>query len=246
MLAEEQAQQIIAQNLANASTTGYKEDVPIFSSFEENLVSFSDDTGENTAPLGELGSGTQMQGSVTDLQQGPLQQTGNPLDIALTGDAFLSVAQQGNQYYSRDGALGVDGQGDLVQTASGAAVLDAAGKPIQLPTNARRVKIGVDGTISADGKTIDTLGLFSITSPNGPEKVGDNLLTTANAPNAFNISTDPTAGVQQGYLETSNVNIVKEMVTMITALRSYEANQKALTNQDEMEQESANSLGKVS
>ena len=93
MLAEDAAQQIIAQNLANASTTGYKEDIPLFQSFQENLVACSDDQGASA--LGSLGSGSSMSGVFTDLADGPLQQTGNSLDIAMRGDAYFSV-QTGN------------------------------------------------------------------------------------------------------------------------------------------------------
>ena len=245
MLAEEAAQQIIAQNLANASTTGYKQDIPIFSSFEENLVSFADQTGENTSALGELGNGTAMQGSVTDLQQGSLTKTGNSFDLAMTGDAFLSVATAAGTNYTRDGALGVDGQGNLVQTASGLDVLDASGNAIQLPTNAKNITFQDDGSIIVDGKTFDKLGLFAIQSSDVPNKIGGNLLTTSIQPAAVTVNSDPTAGVRSGYLEQSNVNIVKEMVTMIAASRAYEANQKALTSQDEMQQASATQVGSV-
>src|SRR5579862_1650359 len=110
MLAEESAQQLIAQNLANSSTTGYKAEVPIFRSFDENLVAAATDDG--VSPVGPLGDGTAQDASYTDLADGSLQPTGNPLDVALTGDAFLAVKTgQGTTSYTRDGALTINAEG---------------------------------------------------------------------------------------------------------------------------------------
>lgn len=245
MLAEEAAQQIVAQNLANASTTGYKEDVPIFQSFDENLVAFADGSGKMLENLGMLGNGAEFQTAVTDFSQGGMQQTGNPLDIALTGNAFLAIATQNGVCYSRDGALTINSAGLLVQAASGMPVLDDRRAPIRLGTAAADVHVDPDGTIKTDNTVVGKIGLFEVSMIQRPRKIGDNLLQTAVAPPLADAARDPAAGVRDGYLESSNVNIVREMVTMITGLRAYEANQKCLQSHDDIQERCVNTVGRV-
>ncbi|MDR3710876.1 MAG: flagellar hook-basal body protein [Capsulimonadaceae bacterium] len=245
MLAEEAAQQVIAQNLANASTTGYKEDIPVFRSFDENLVSFADSSGKMLDTLGSLGNGAAFDAAVTDFGQGGMQQTGNPLDIAMTGNAFIGIATANGTCYSRDGALTLSRAGVLVQAASGLPVLDDKGGQIQLSNKMTNVHIDADGVIKSDAGVAGRIGLFAISMAQRPRKIGGNLIQTTIAPPIVDATRDPGAGVRSGFLETSNVNIVREMVTMIAGLRAYEANQKTLQSHDSLEEKSVNTVGRV-
>ena len=244
MLAEESAQQLIAQNLANSSTTGYKAEVPIFRSFDENLVAAVSDQG--VSPVGPLGDGTAQDGSYTDFADGSRQPTGNPLDIALTGDAFLAVKTgQGTTSYTRDGALSINADGMIVQVGSGFPVLDDRGQPITISGNSKKIQIARDGTVLVDGAPAAQLGLYAISRSSGAERVGSNLFSLAAAPQAVNAETDPNASVDSGFLEGSNVSVVREMVTMIACMRAYEANAKAVQAHDDENNKAVNDVGKV-
>jgi flagellar basal-body rod protein FlgF len=243
MLAEDAAQQVIAQNLANASTTGYKEDIPRFTSFQENLVACSDDQGATA--LGDLGSGTEMTGTYTDLSDGPLIQTGNPLDIALSGDAYFSVPTNQGNMYSRDGALTLNNQSVLVQAASGLPVLDTNGRPITVSTNAKTVSISPDGDVEEDGALAGRIALFSITTASNPQKMGGNLISTSVPPARLDPAKLTMPPITSGSIEGSNVNIVREMVTMIACTRAYEANAKTLQAHDATIEKAVSDVGKV-
>jgi flagellar basal-body rod protein FlgG len=245
MLAEESAQQLIAQNLANSSTTGYKAEVPIFRSFDENLIAAVSDQGVST--VGGLGDGAAQDGSYTDFADGSLQPTGNPLDVALTGDAFLAVkTSQGTTSYTRDGALTINNEGVIVQAGSGFPVLDDRGQPISIGGNSKKIQIARDGTVLVDGQPSATLGIFALSKANAPARVGENLFAVASPPKAINLETDPNASVDSGFLEASNVSVIHEMVTMIACMRAYEANAKAVQAHDDENSKAVNDVGKVS
>lgn len=245
MMAEESAQQLIAQNLANSSTTGYKAQIPTFRSFDENLVAAATEQGITT--IGPLGNGTEEDGSYTDFSEGSLQATGNPLDVALTGDAYLAVrTQQGTTCYTRDGALTINAQGAIVQIGTGFPVLDDRGQPITVGPNAKKIQIQRDGTIVVDGTPAAQLGLYAVTASNAPTRIGDNLLALASPPKAVDAQSDPNAGVEAGYLEASNVSVVQEMVSMIACMRAYEANSKAVQAHDDANNQAVGDVGKVS
>ncbi len=262
MLADEAAQQVIAQNLANASTTGYKQEIPTFKSFDETLVSLASETGVDQGAVAQLGSGATLDKVYTDLSDGPMHQTGNPLDIAMIGKAYIGVQTPAGTLYSRDGSLSLNNQGTLVQSGTGLPVLDDKGKTITLPSSGS-INIGSDGTItqnltnSANSTTVQSniiakIGLFSISNANDPHKVGDNLISTATPPAALDADAKSTTlgdiaassgYIKSGFLEASNVSVVKQMVTMIACQRSYEANSKAVQSQDAMSEKSISAVG---
>jgi flagellar basal body rod protein FlgG len=244
MMAEESAQQLIAQNLANSSTTGYKAEIPTFRSFDENLVAAASEQGVTT--IGPLGNGAEEDGTYTDFSEGSLQATGNPLDVALTGDAYLAVRTQSATCYTRDGALTINAQGAIVQVGTGFPVLDDRGQPITVGVNSRRIQIQRDGTILVDGASSGQLGLYAVTASNAPTRIGDNLLALASPPKAVDAQSDPSAGVQAGYLEASNVSVIQEMVSMIACMRAYEANSKAVQAHDDANNQAVGDVGKVS
>jgi flagellar basal-body rod protein FlgF len=213
MLAEQTRQDQIANDLANASTPGYKPDSSAQSSFGNMLL-------ENTATgqtIGELGLGARISATVTDLSPAPLKQTGEPLDLGLDGQGFFSVQTPAGTRYTRDGQLSQDATGRL-ETATGYPVLDTNGQPIKVG-NPSNVTIAPDGTVTSDGKRVAQLAVVSLTNP---VKQGDTLF--AGTPGARPAGT----AVQQGALESSGIDATTAMMQMLTSLRSYQSDQQAV------------------
>jgi len=238
MIANQAAQDAIAQNLANASTTGYKQDIPQFQSFGDVLLGRIN--SQNGGSVGPLGNGANLKGLVTDFADGALQKTGNALDVALTGDAFLTVQTPHGVRLTRDGALTLNPQGQLVQANGNGLILGGNGQPIRIPARAKAITISERGQISADGKAVGRLGLAGVSRADQPVKVGDNLFAVRALRPA-----SATASVRQGYLEGSNVSVVKEMVSMIGIMRAYETNQKMLQSEDDATGKAVNDVAKV-
>ncbi len=194
-----------------------------------------------------LGTGVRTVATEKLFTQGNLQQTGNQLDVAIQGRGFFQVLRpDGGLGYSRDGSFQVDAQGQLV-TSSGYQVQPA----ITIPSGTLSVTIGSDGVISAmnAGQTAPTqvgnLQLADFINPSGLQPVGENLfLETAasGAPQAGTPGLNGVGSVIQGALESSNVNVVEEMVGMIEAQRAYEMNSKAISTVDQMLQYASNNL----
>lgn len=218
MLAEQTRQDQIANDLANASTPGYKADRSAQSSFGELLLA-NRTTGQQ---IGSLALGSEIAEIRTDVSPAPLKQTDEPLDVALEGPGFLAVQTPNGTRYTRDGQLVVDGQGRLA-TAAGYLVLDDGGRPITVGA-ADGLTIGSDGAVSRGGRSLARLGVFSLT---GPVKQGDTLF--AGTPGARPAGTS----VRQGFLETSGVNAATAMIDMITSMRAYEAGMKVIQAIDE-------------
>jgi flagellar basal-body rod protein FlgF len=218
MLAELTRQDQIANDLANASTPGYKPDTSSQESFGALLLQ---NTGMSQ-PIGTIAQGARIDATTTNMAQGTLSQTGQPLDLGIDGQGFFTVQTPAGDRYTRDGQLGVDGQGRL-QTATGYLVLDNANKPIQVGS-ADGVKISDNGTVSRNDKTIATLGLVSLTSP---IKQGDTLFAGTAGPRPVGTA------VRQGYLEGSGINATSTMVAMMTSLRTYQSDQQAVQAIDE-------------
>lgn len=238
---------VISNNLANVSTNGFKRARPVF---EDLLYQTLRQPGAQSSQQTQLPTGLQLGTGVRPVAvekihiQGSLQQTGNPLDVAINGKGFLQILMpDGTTAYTRDGSFQVDSQGQMV-TASGYAVQPA----ITIPSNALSVTIGKDGTVSVlqAGATaatqVGTLQLASFINPAGLQSLGENLFQETAASGAPSANTPGTNGLgflNQSYLETSNVNVVEEMVNMIQAQRAYEINSKAVTVSDQMLQKLA-------
>jgi flagellar basal-body rod protein FlgG len=232
MLAELVRQDQLANDLANASTPGYKADRTAQASFGDMLLANSV-TGQS---IGPLGLGVEIAEKKTDLSQGPMQQTGEPLDTALSGPGFYVVKTAQGTSYTRNGQFTLDPTGQLT-LANGPLVLDAQGKPISVAGHASDLKIAPDGTISGpDGTALGKLAIVSLTDP---VKVGDNLYSGK----AGAAPKDTT--IQQGALEGSNTNPARVMVDMIVALREYESSQRVIHSIDETLQRGINSGGSV-
>jgi flagellar basal-body rod protein FlgF len=219
MLAEQVRQDQIANDLANASTAGYKADRTTQQSFGSMLLTNSL-TG---ATVGSQTTAVQVTGIVTDFAPQPLKDTGEPLDFAINGDGFFAVQTAQGTRYTRNGQFGSDAQGRLV-TSTGNLVLGRNNQP---------VAIGADGKVDPR--------LLNVVLLNNPRKSGDNLVT--GTPGA---AAGQTAGtVRAGSLEGSGADPTSAMVDMIASMRAYEAGQKVIQTIDETLGKAATSVGTV-
>ena len=232
----------ISNNLANVGTNGFKrghvvfEDL-IYQNLRQAGAASSDQT---TLPTGlQVGLGVRAAATSRNFSQGNLQQTSNNLDIAIKGNGFFQIQlPDGTTGYTRDGSLQVDGAGQLV-TNNGYPVQPG----ITIPGNAQSVTIAADGTVNValPGQTtpqsIGQLNLASFVNPSGLEPKGQNLwgeTAASGTPNAGAPGSNGLGSLQQGYVETSNVNVVEELVAMIATQRAYELNSKAIQTSDQM------------
>jgi flagellar basal-body rod protein FlgG len=240
--AQQTQMDVIANNLANVSTNGFKRSRAVFEDllYQTLRQPGAQSSGQTQLPSGlQLGTGVRPVATERVFTQGNLQQTSNPMDVAIQGQGFFQVQMpDGSAAYTRDGSFQVNAQGQLV-TASGFAVQPA----IQIPANTLSVTVGRDGTVSAlrAGTTaptqIGTIQLTAFMNPAGLQSVGENLYVETAASGAPTANAPGTNGVgllSQGYVETSNVNVVEELVGMIQTQRAYEINSKAIQSSDQM------------
>jgi flagellar basal-body rod protein FlgG len=233
---------VVANNLANVSTSGFKKSRAVF----EDLVyqtlrqPGAQSTQQTQLPTGlQIGTGVRPVASERIFTQGNLTQSGNQLDVAINGQGFLQVAlPDGTTAYTRDGSLHQDSQGQLV-TSSGYPISPA----LTIPSNAQTVTIGVDGTVTitqqgqAASTQIGTIQLANFINPSGLEAKGENLYVETAASGTPTTNTPGSNGLgtlRQGYVETSNVNVVEELVNMIQTQRAYEMNSKVIQTSDQM------------
>jgi len=232
---------VIANNLANANTTGYKSDRAAFQDLlYQNVRQVGAQSTQNTQySTGlTLGTGVRIVATEKDYTQGSVTQTNGSLDLSISGRGFFQITMpDGTLAYSRDGSLSLDSQGNVV-TASGYPLSPA----ITIPAGTQSVTIGTDGVVSAVSATSKTtqigqVQLADFINEQGLQPTGNNLLVESAASGAPQAGTPGTNGlgtVQQGSIETSNVNTVTELVNMITCQRAYEMNSKAITTTDQM------------
>ncbi|SMF72487.1 flagellar basal-body rod protein FlgG [Allosphingosinicella indica] len=233
---------VIANNLANVNTIGFKRERAQFETlaYQTMTAPGAPSAAENRYATGlSLGSGVQMSGTARLNTQGALQTTENPLDMAIEGDGFFQVTlPDGSVGYTRDGNFNRSPEGQLV-TSAGMPIQPA----IQVPEGATSITIGADGTVSATlpGQTETTnlgqIELARFVNPAGLAAIGDNLLRetqASGAPQVGGAGTDGRGTIRQGMLEGSNVNVVQELVDMIETQRAYEVNSKMISATDEM------------
>ncbi|NQY13065.1 MAG: flagellar hook-basal body complex protein [Henriciella sp.] len=206
--------QVVANNIANTNTNGYKTDRAIFA---EYIMS----TGQDTPSL-SMGA---LAGHNFDLTQGTVKFTGGQFDLAIQGDGFFAIETAGGPRLTRAGSFQLSSEGELV-APDGARVLSNGNAPIQLPPDAEGISIAGDGTISADGQILGQVGIFTA---NGQLQRDTDTRFTA----AGGIAPSETATVLQGAFEASNVSPVLEMARMIEVQRAYEAGQTALEREDQ-------------
>jgi flagellar basal-body rod protein FlgG len=233
---------VTSNNLANVNTTGYKKSRAVFEDLlYQNVRQVGASTTQDTqAPTGlSLGTGVRVVATEKTYTQGSLTQTGNALDVAISGRGFFQILlPDGTMGYTRAGDFQVNGQGELV-TSSGYAVQPG----INIPDGAQSVTIGKDGTVSVllSGQSTPTqvgsLQLVDFVNPAGLQPRGENLLVESAASGPAQAGTPGLNGlgmVEQGSLESSNVNVVEELVNMIETQRAYEMNSKAIATTDQM------------
>ena len=231
----------IANNLANANTTGYKSDRAAFQDLlYQNVRQVGAQSTQNTQySTGlTLGTGVSIVATEKDYTQGSVTQTNGSLDLSISGKGFFQITMpDGTLAYSRDGSLSLDNQGNVV-TASGYPLAPA----ITIPAGTQSVTIGADGSVTAVSAankttTIGQIQLADFINEEGLQPTGNNLLVESAASGSPQVGTPGTNGlgtVAQGSLETSNVNTVTELVNMIECQRAYEMNSKAITTTDQM------------
>ncbi|MCE9521823.1 MAG: flagellar basal-body rod protein FlgF [Alphaproteobacteria bacterium] len=221
--------EIISNNLANASTSGFKREAPVF---EELMVPVDSDT-----PSVKEISFVRDWGVVRDMTEGPLEQTGAPLDIAIEGKGFLIVRTPQGERYTRDGHLKLDAQGRIV-TSDGNPVLSDGGE-ITIPPGESSIKIANDGTVSTSQ---GTAGKFRVVTfaDSAMKKEGKNLYTAEGAP-----SPAEKTRVMQGMVERSNVEAVVEMTKMIEVMRAYQHSTETLNATDDLIRRATQKLGEV-
>ncbi len=223
-------QDIIANNLANASTSGYKSDVASLKSFPSVFA----------RTFGELRGGVKVDSIGQNFGQGPLVETGNRLDVALQGEGFFVVETPNGQKYTRNGALFLDAAGQLV-TANGFPI---AGDGGPIVVNGSEITINGAGEVIVDGARVNKLMIVDFDKPYDLRKIGNSLFEPASAA-AAPMENPENVSVIQGSLEGSGLSVVTEMVYMIETMRLYETNQKALLTQDEMMQKASTQVGRT-
>jgi flagellar basal-body rod protein FlgG len=240
--AQQTQMDVISNNLANVSTSGFKRSRAVFEDLlYQNIRQPGAQSSQQTQlPSGlQLGTGVKPVATERIFTQGNVQLTGNDKDIAIQGQGFFQIQlPDGSTGYTRDGSFQMDSQGQLV-TSSGFPVQPA----ITIPPNAQSLTIGRDGVISVTtpGSTtptqIGSIQLATFINPAGLQAMGENLYVETGASGTANTNTPGSNGaglLSQGYVETSNVNVVEELVNMIQTQRAYEINSKAITTSDQM------------
>src|SRR3989339_1926532 len=223
MVSQGDYQAVIARNLANINTTGYKKNVAVFQSY----ISSPNDKGQTNTTTG---TGSSLGTIATDFSQGMLEYTGNDLDISIKGDGFFTVqASDGSILYTRKGQFVLSRDRKIV-TADGWSLLGNGGE-IQLPQNAKSVTIKGNGSIVADGKEIGKIRIVKVSKLSTLESVGGCAYKLSdNAPQPED-STD--AEIANRYLEKSNVNAVDEMVNMIANMRGFQVGHEVTDSIDD-------------
>ncbi len=246
MVNEQKRLDIIANNLANSATVGYKEESVTSQAFDEMLTIKIKDASEayNDRPIGNMSLGVKLGEVYTDYGQGSLRQSSNTYDLAIEGKGFFALSvtdKAGNvsTQYTRNGSFTMTKDGYIVDE-DGNHLMGEGGE-IQIPTDAAAVVVDTTGGIFADGVYVDTLQIVDFEDYDYLIKQGDTRYQALEGATEV----DSNSLIRQGFTEQSNVNVVSEMVEMITITRAYEANQKIITSIDNTLDLAANSVGKV-
>lgn len=232
----------ISHNLANVSTNGYKRSHAVFEDllYQNLRQAGGQETQQNQLPTGlQVGTGVRPIATARLFTQGNLQQTGNTFDMAINGNGFFSLQMpDGTVAYTRDGSFRVDATGQLV-TSNGMPM----SPPIVVPPNSVSVTIGADGVVSvmqagqSSPVQVGQVQLATFVNPAGLDPRGQNVFVETAASGAPTIGAPGNNGaglINQGYVETSNVNVVEELVAMIQTQRAYEINSKSIQTSDQM------------
>lgn len=246
MANEQKRLDVISNNMANSDTVGYKDERVTSQAFDQVLAIKVRDGSQayHNQAIGHLSLGVKIGEVYTDYTQGSIRQTNNTYDLALSGSGFFTVHvtdKNGDVHtrYTRNGQFMLTKEGLLVD-ADGNPVQGEGGDIVINPASTN-VSISGDGVITADGQVIDTLKIVDFEDYDYLKKYGDTMYEPVDGAT----EKEATAEILQGYTEQSNVNVVKEMVDMITITRAYEANQKVIRSYDSMLDRAVNQVGKL-
>ncbi|ERI91268.1 flagellar basal body rod protein FlgG [Clostridiales bacterium oral taxon 876 str. F0540] len=252
LITQEAKQDVITNNLANVNTVGFKEDNLAVKKFDDVLIENYDKivNGKNVRNvIGSLSQGSSIDGVNTSYTQGTIDDTGKWSDFAIDGGGFFSVLRENNgannTYYTRDGHFHVNSQGYLVND-SGDRVLasvvnengQTVGNPSPVQVGNEEIKLYGDGTFTVQGNKY-RFNTVNFADLNSLKKIGDNLYEGNNAVQSDNVL------VKQNSLEKSNVNVINEMVNMMTVMRTFESNQKIMQSLDETLGKAVNEVGTI-
>ena len=226
-IAQERTLAVVANNVANTQTHGYQADQVIFGEFVANSQAAAAPTSLRYVTIDRIGR---------DAQAGSLEQTGGALDLALQGEGYFAVETPAGERYTRSGSFVTDAEGTL-RSHSGLAVLGEAG-PITISKDAKQVRIGADGQVQADGQTVGKLKVVRFDTADALVKEG---LTLLKQQGGTALSAENTT-VEQGYLESANVNAVGGMTELITVSRSFEAFQKLIETFRQLDERTARDI----
>ncbi|MGN0374278.1 MAG: flagellar basal-body rod protein FlgF [Butyrivibrio sp.] len=236
---------VITNNLANSDTTAYKKEGSTSQAFDSVLAIKINDSSVHYIhqPIGKLSLGVKIGETYTDYSDGNLEETGNTLDVALAGKGFFAISyadRNGNESvrYTRDGNFALNSDG-ILMTKDGDFVLDENGDMISIPSGTE-ISINESGIIYASGQEVARLQLTDFEDYNYLKKFGENMYIAIDGATAM----EADCKVYQGYLEASNVNVIDEMVEMITVARDYESNQKVIQSIDSTLEKSV-ALGRI-
>ncbi|WP_295102067.1 flagellar basal-body rod protein FlgF [uncultured Candidatus Kuenenia sp.] len=215
MMGQGEYQAVIARNLANVNTVGYKKNIAVFESFVAGAKNQTKEASEGTgSTLGKV---------ATDFSPGVMQFTGNELDLAIKGDGFFEVQTKAGIAYTRSGQFMLSRDRTVV-TPEGWPLMSSGG-PIQIPAKAQSFTFKTDGSVSVDGKTISKLNIVNFLNPDGLKSIGGSAYIASDKANPT--TANGTVEIAQGYLEKSNVNVIDEMVNMIANMRSFQSGNKS-------------------
>ncbi|SPF36282.1 flagellar component of cell-distal portion of basal-body rod [Syntrophobacter sp. SbD1] len=241
MAAQQTNMDVIANNLANANTVGFKRSRANFEDmmYENTVAAGAQTSAGTTIPTGiQIGTGTKTTSVDKLFQQGSFTETDNPLDLAVQGNGFFQILRGSQQAYTRNGSFKVDQNGNVVD-ASGYQLQPS----IQVPKTAVTLSVDASGVFTASdatGKVLQTsqIQLYNFPNPAGLQSVGQNYFIPTQASgevsNALPGGPEGMGTILEGFLESSNINVVDEMVNMILSQRTYEANSKVIKSADEM------------
>lgn len=247
MMTQMKIMDVVSNNIANASTTGFKSDAVATRSFDEELLKRINDLDEveqrfSPPTVGSVNLGVTVDEVITNFSNGSFQSTSSPLDLAIDGSGYFAVEfidsnNNVSEKYTRDGSFTLDNENTL-RTKDGYVVLGENG-PITL-SGVGTPFIGEDGSVYDGNEIVDQLKLVDVEDNNYLQKHGENLYTILEGGNIV----ESNATVVQGYLENSNVNSVKEMVNLINVSRVYEANSKVVKTTDEIMGKAVNDIAR--
>ncbi|MBO8137492.1 MAG: flagellar hook-basal body complex protein [Desulfotomaculum sp.] len=236
---------IITNNLANVHNNGYKREQLLSKSFGEYLLGYQSPNSQGIKPIGKINMGTAVSQVVTSMQQGQLVSTSKPTDLALDGKGFFVVktaSGEGDQreLYTRESSFTVDSAGYLV-TSQGDRLQGASG---DIKVGSDQFTVLEDGTVKVGGRTIDTLRVVEFADPGKLKKEGNEYFSATDEAEMKG-EDEAATRVRQGFVEKSNVDVVKEITDLISILRTYEANSKLLEAQDKLLGKAVNEVGRL-